>query len=172
MYLKNLEENQISRAVANQVNGKVARRPKASFKGRMVQLMNYNLRDRTPKTTQVKGVPEGYLNLNDFDKATSFRYALASRVGNPTEIFAKLFNDKVFLWWSKPAKQVDEFVYFGDRADDIKHCNSTYGSKSDYTWHHTGYPQEESYGTMQLVPTEEHDALPHYGGVYISKGEF
>lgn len=172
MYLRNLEDNQINRAVANQVNGKKARLPKASFKGRMVQLMDYNLRDRTPKTTQVEGVPEGYVNLDDFDKTTSYRYALASKVGNPTEIFAKLVNDKVFLWWSKPEMQVEEFIYFGNRDKDIEDCNSTYGSKSGYTWHHTGYPHEVEYGTMQLVPTDEHNALPHYGGVYISKGEF
>jgi hypothetical protein len=38
-----------------------------------------------------------------------------------------------------------------------------------YTWHHTGYPQDdEAAGYMQLVPKDEHAAISHYGGASIA----
>jgi len=71
------------------------------------------------------------------------------------------------LWWEYPLAQIDDFVYCGDRDEDIASCNHT-RSQSGYTWHHAGWPIDEQKGTMQLVPTDEHSNLGHVGGVVIS----
>jgi hypothetical protein len=116
-------------------------------------------------------VPSGYVSLRDFNRTTNKygRYGgLKSRVVNEDDIYVKVHLDRVFLWWAYPYKQIDNFIYTGKTAEDIKDCNSEKGWKSGYTWHHTGYPHSEVCGTMQLVPTSEHSALYHTGGAYLA----
>jgi hypothetical protein len=143
-------------------------RPESSSQQVLQRMM---LRPRQRNVAAVVGVPPGYMDLKAFDKATSYNYDLSSRVGNPGGIYAKLYKKKVFLWWQAPAAQVDDYVYFGNRDEDIKDLQANHQDLKGYTWHHTGYPHEESAGTMQLVPTDEHEALPHVGGVAISQGK-
>jgi hypothetical protein len=92
------------------------------------------------------------------------------------------FGDKcvILLWWEKPAYQIDNFLYTGKPADDIRDCDVQLGYSGkqalnltcQHTWHHTGEPAQQSCGTMQLVPTDEHEALSHLGGSSISTGKY
>jgi len=116
-------------------------------------------------------VPSGYVSLRTFNSTTNKYGKYSGLVGKAVdedEIYVKIYSGRVFLWWENPHRQIDDFVYTGDSAEDIKDCNAEAGSKSGYTWHHTGYPHEESSGTMQLVPTAEHGILPHTGGAYLA----
>jgi hypothetical protein len=109
--------------------------------------------------------PDGYIALS-----SGYRHrGLVDSVAEQT-IYKKLYNGKTLLWWEHPAKCVYDFVYTGNPADDIADCKARYGDLPHHIWHHTGYPHDESYGTMQLVPRSEHEAIPHYGGSAISKG--
>lgn len=156
-------------------SGTIAQRRRSGTNGNndiVQRSTRYNLRSKQEKSAAggaAGPVPEGYLNLDEFDKKTRYKYNLASRVENSAEIYAKLIEGRVYLWWKNPNKVVDDFVYFGDRDTDISELNRKHGAIAGYTWHHTGHPLNESYGTMQLVPTDEHCNLPHVGGIFISK---
>jgi hypothetical protein len=133
----------------------------------------YNLRKRKRVGGQnPKGVPDGYTRL-DFFNSTVNKYGkfpgLSGRAVHEKGIYVRVYKGKILLWWEKPACQIDDFVYYGDRQQDIDHCD-TVMMKGGYTWHHTGQPPEEASGTMQLVPTSEHSVLSHVGGVAISQG--
>jgi hypothetical protein len=131
----------------------------------------YSLRSRTKKAaTTVRGVPPGYVSLSYFNKNENKygKWPVKGRGVNEDDIYVKIYNNRVFLWWAYPHSQIDDFIYTGKSSEDISDCNFEGGSKSGYTWHHTGYPHEEATGTMQLVPTWEHQALPHTGGAYLA----
>ncbi|HEV7368312.1 HNH endonuclease [Arenibaculum sp.] len=139
----------------------------------VVQKMDegYSLRSRTKKAaTTVRGVPPGYVSLSYFNKNENKygKWPVKGRGVNEDDIYVKIYNNRVFLWWAYPHSQIDDFIYTGKSSEDISDCNFEGGSKSGYTWHHTGYPHEEATGTMQLVPTWEHQALPHTGGAYLA----
>lgn len=128
---------------------------------------NYGTRSKSrgaQGTTATLGVPSGYTRLSN-------AFLLSKGIeGNP-EIYHTEYNGKKLLWWGNPSVQIDDFVYFGDRDADIRECTRLKGCPSGYTWHHTGCPAEEDHGTMQLVPTNEHSKIPHWGGVAISLGK-
>lgn len=137
----------------------------------------YNFRQRTPKVVAPgQGIPSGYTRLDVFNSTINKYGKYSGLSGQPVDesgIWVKEFNGRILLWWATPTKQIDDFVYTGDSQMDIDACNAaTGGIVAGYTWHHTGHPAEESYGTMQLVPTNEHDKLPHVGGSAISKGKY
>lgn len=139
----------------------------------VVQRMDggYSLRSRVKKVSTVtQGVPPGYVSLAYFNKNENKygKWPIKGRGVDEDNIYVKIYNNRVFLWWGNPYAQIDDFIYTGSSAEDIKDCNSEAGSKSGYTWHHTGYPHDEATGTMQLVPTYEHQALPHTGGAYLA----
>ena len=134
----------------------------------------YNLRKKGgAATANPKGVPSDYTRL-DFFNSTKNKYGkysgLSGQAVDESGIYVKEYNGKILLWWASPACQIDDFVYYGDRQKDIDHCD-TVMKKHNHTWHHTGEPAEESYGTMQLVPTDEHSVIPHVGGAAISLGK-
>jgi A nuclease of the HNH/ENDO VII superfamily with conserved WHH len=132
----------------------------------------------TPTSKAAKGVPSGYVTLAEFNKTTNVygKYSGLKGTGvDETGIYVKLAKipgkgPQPFLWWAKPAAQADNFVYLGSSKLDIEDCDANYGSKSGYTWHHTGDTESDTYGTMQLVPTVEHSRLTHYGGSYLAYG--
>jgi len=145
---------------------------------------SYSLRPRrgssAPPPTGA-GIPDGYTRLDVFNSTVNkYGGKYSGLVGQPvdeTEIWVKEYKGKILLWWTKPKLQIDDFTYFGDGQQDIEACNAEMaqhmrGISGSYTWHHTGYPIEESGGTMQLVPTNEHSSLPHIGGAAISKGTY
>ena len=107
-------------------------------------------------------MPTGYVQLGFFNSTVNKygKYSgLSGQAVEESEIYVKEYNGKIFLWWAKPLCQIDDFLYFGDRDEDIDECNKTM-MKSGYTWHHTGWPPDEQQGTMQLVPTGDHSVLP------------
>lgn len=118
------------------------------------------------------GVPPGYVSLQEFNKTVNIYGKYSGLVSkNYTHIYVKIVDDKPFLWWSNPKKQIDNFVYTGKSADDIAQCNSEQGHAEGYTWHHTGHPHASTHGTMQLVPTAEHESISHYGGAWLAYRE-
>lgn len=131
-----------------------------------MKLRSAKRKDRSSSGSQRRDAPPGYSPISK-----SYKSSLRGKVGGSTEneIYYKLYKGKVLLWWVYPLEQIDDFVYFGDRQDDIDDCDS-HRRESGYIWHHTGYPHEEASGVMQLVPRTEHEALPHYGGIFLSKG--
>ena len=132
----------------------------------------------TTTPTAKKGIPSGYVSLAQFNKTVNVygKYSGLKGTGvDENSIYVKLVNIKgkglqPFLWWAKPAAQVDDFVYTGSPKEDIEDCEISHGSKSGYTWHHTGDTENATCGTMQLVPTDEHSRLSHYGGSYLAYG--
>lgn len=166
---------QVKSAQAKSAQAKPAHTPArpAIAQRAVVQRMDngYSLRSRVKKvSTATQGVPPGYVSLSYFNKNENKygKWPIKGRGVDEDDIYVKIYNNRVFLWWANPYAQIDDFVYTGTSAEDIKDCNSEAGSKSGYTWHHTGYPHEEATGTMQLVPTSEHQALPHTGGAYLA----
>lgn len=132
----------------------------------------YSLRTRAPKVATVSTVPAGYTRLDVFNASTNKygKYSGLKGTGvDETGIWVKEYGSSVLLWWEKPLEQVDDFVYTGKSQEDINDCNQV-KMKAGYTWHHTGHPADEAYGTMQLVPTVEHERLSHVGGASISRG--
>jgi hypothetical protein len=120
--------------------------------------------------------------LSQFNATTNKNGQYGGLVAQPVDedgIYVKVYKGKILLWWKTPKLQIDDFVYSGDSKSDIDQCNADTVLKqrqlglnmSQYTWHHTGCPPEESYGTMQLVPREEHACIPHVGGSAISQGK-
>ncbi len=127
----------------------------------------------------VMGVPMGFTRLDLFNAGTNKYGKLSGLTGQPvdeTGIYVKEYGKSVLLWWGKPALQIDDFVYTGKSQEDIDTCNAQMGKEirargltTQHTWHHTGHPSDESYGTMQYVETSEHSVLPHVGGASISR---
>jgi hypothetical protein len=127
------------------------------------------------------GVPPGYVRLDEFNTTVNKNGKYSGIQGKGVKeagIWVKEHKGKILLWWEKPEHQFDNFFYSGKSQEDIDACYAKLGHQkmealgSGYTWHHTGYPTEESYGTMQLVPTHEHSALTHIGGAAISQGKY
>jgi hypothetical protein len=123
-------------------------------------------------TEKLSGIPDDYVSIDDFLNTSSakLKYPDLTYSSNSSGIFVKIYRKHLFLWWAEPEYQIDDFVYLGDRDSDIKDCNQIC-EKKGYTWHHTGYPHSEQSGTMQLVPTDEHAAIKHWGGVSIAAGK-
>ncbi len=124
------------------------------------------------------GVPSGYQRLSDFNADTN-KYGkfpgLKGRGVDESQIYVKVVplasgKEVPFLWWANAMHTIKDFVYLESSAQDIKDCNTVKSAKG-YTWHHTGDSMDESYGTMQLVPTDEHSSLAHYGGNYLAYKE-
>jgi len=143
----------------------------------------YNLRSATAVASVAKplSVPSGYTRLDVFNSTTNKygKYSgIQGKAVDETGIWVKEYNGGILLWWESPVRQIDDFAYYGDRQQDIDACYAKVGYKlmqglgSACTWHHTGYPHTEASGTMQLVPTNEHAALSHIGGMSISKRQY
>lgn len=134
---------------------------------------SYNLRKRGKPASTSSSVPDGFARLDEFN-ASKNKYGQFSGIKgtgvDESTIWVKEYAGSVLLWWEDPYRQVDDFIYTGKSQTDIDDCNAEHGMKSGYTWHHTGYPTDEAYGTMQLVPTYEHERLSHVGGAMISRG--
>jgi hypothetical protein len=144
---------------------------------------SYSLRSKDAQKTVIvaAGVPTGYTRLDVFNSTVNKngKYkGLSGRVVAEDGIWVLEYKGKILLWWEKPAYQIDNFIYTGESKGDIDACYAKIGHKkmealgSKHTWHHTGYPAEESHGTMQLVPTDEHESLTHIGGAAISLGKY
>ncbi len=140
----------------------------------IVQLMQHSYGTRLKDKQQVlpgqvhSPPPQGFTLVGKYE-------LMGQSVDTNAKIYqrqATLKNGKKgrLLWWEYPLHQIDDFVYTGDRDTDIRDCNAKMQA-TGYTWHHAGWPIDEQQGTMQLVPTDEHAALGHIGGVLISKGE-
>ncbi|MBU6952737.1 RHS repeat-associated core domain-containing protein [Hahella sp. HN01] len=77
------------------------------------------------------------------------------------------YNSKGFPDFSSVAKASVKIKMTGNRAIDEALANAAAGLKKtpdNYTWHHV-----EDATTMQLVPTDIHDATRHSGGVAVLK---
>lgn len=76
------------------------------------------------------------------------------------------FNEKGFPDFSPYTTAEVDIQYTGDRADDFDLANTAAGlseKPEGYTWHH-----HENGRTMQLIPTDLHDAVRHTGGCATS----
>lgn len=142
--------------------------------------VNYFAAEKKSAAKTSGTVPKGFMRLDYFNATTNKNGKYGGLVAQAVDeegIYVMEFKGKILLWWKEPAMQIDDFVYTGDRQKDIDECNVALrkdGRNLDarHTWHHTGYPTEQTHGTMQLVPTEEHACLPHIGGMAISKGQY
>ena len=56
--------------------------------------------------------------------------------------------------------------FTGDRGVDDAAANRLFKAPKGYTWHH-----HQDGHTMQLIPTDLHDAIRHGGGVAVIKGK-
>lgn len=54
---------------------------------------------------------------------------------------------------------------FKDRAADIAAANRRYQAPNGYTWHH-----HQDGRTLQLIPTDLHEAIRHGGGIAVGGG--
>jgi hypothetical protein len=129
-------------------------------------------RDKLGKTKQgaTRNVPDGFKKGTDLDG--SLKAIIFSGWADLPEKVAvyRTPNGRTMLWWLSPLKQVDDFVYFGNREEDIADLNQYPGGEAGYTWHHTGYPlNNNAAGTMQLVPTKEHQRISHVGALYADR---
>ncbi|GIG60587.1 hypothetical protein Lfu02_49590 [Longispora fulva] len=76
-------------------------------------------------------------------------------------------NFSQYQWVGIPQVEFDP-TFTGDRAKDDAIANRKAGiedTPDGYTWHH-----HQDGRTMQLVPTDIHEAVRHAGGVAIVKG--
>jgi hypothetical protein len=94
----------------------------------------------------------------DSPSLNQYRNVLANKTGNRWR-----------LWWTNvPTVRI---TYANDRETDFMRARmefrNKYGSgasESAKTWHHTGVPlDDQTGGYIQLVPTNEHQALAHIG---------
>lgn len=136
----------------------------------------YGLRDRSKRRASGVDRPGDQTNRavpDSFTLGTALSIGLLANIFRGDNTLAgkvavyRTRSNRTMLWWVRPLRQVDNFVYTGDRQDDIDDLDATVGSRRGYTWHHTGYPlNDRSAGTMQLVPTEEHRAIAHVGAIW------
>lgn len=146
----------------------------------MAHGVNYFAEKKSASKKTDGSVPKGFTRLDAFNASINknSKYGgLKDRVVNDNEIWVMEYKGKILLWWEKPKLQIDDFVYTGSSKRDIDDCNAQMARQMGnldvrYTWHHTGYPPEETHGTMQLVPTDEHESLTHIGGAAISQGKY
>ncbi len=134
-----------------------------------VETRSKKRKHKAPATASDTDAPTGYVSLTEFNKNQN-KYGRYSGLSgrNYDDIYVDIYQDKVFLWWSNPSYQIDEFVYEDTREDDIATCKET-KDEPGYTWHHTGYQHDnQSVGVMQLVPTAQHASIPHFGGRWVA----
>jgi hypothetical protein len=122
----------------------------------------------TPPSGWVKRLPSGRYPANyrwagRVYKGKMWTAELATKYPNGVR-----FNRSGFPDFGPYSKKTIRFKkgFTGDRGVDDAAANRLFPAPDGYTWHH-----HQDGKTMQLIPTDLHDAVRHGGGVAVIKGK-